>query len=135
MYDSSKIIAGLVIFIFLLTLPVWYNAFSSGEGPPIIPKPTGDCGKCVLPKIEMKAEHMKLLNQWRDEVVRHGDRYYEHGCADGKTALREKSLSKGCLTSDCHQSQEKFCDKCHNYVGITNYCWDCHIIPEGSTDG
>lgn len=134
MYDSRKIIAGLVIFIFLLTIPVWYNAFSRG-GRPTLDKPTGECGLCVLPKNEMKATHMKILDKWRDEVVREGSRYYEHKCANSETSMRLKSLTEGCLTSDCHKSQANFCDKCHIYVGVTNYCWDCHIIPEVPTDG
>jgi hypothetical protein len=135
MYDSRKIIAGLVIFIFLMTVPVWYNAFSKGGGRPVIELPKGDCNRCVLPKGEMKAKHMQILDQWRDEVVREGSRYYKHQCKDNTTMLRQKSLTKGCLASDCHKSKKDFCDKCHNYVGVSNYCWDCHVIPKEPTDG
>ena len=67
---------------------------------------------------------MDLLNTWRDEVVRDGIRF-----EDGIDGNRyEKSLSNTCL--GCHLSKEKFCDRCHNYVGVEPYCWECHIIPE-----
>ncbi len=123
MYDSGKIITGLVIFVLFITFPVWYNHLDAGEPP----KPDIDvatAGKqCVRPAAEMRANHMKLLNQWRDEVLRTGDRQFFE--LDGKKY--QKSLQNTCMK--CHTSKKKFCDKCHEYASVSPYCWDCHIAP------
>jgi hypothetical protein len=31
---------------------------------------------------------------------------------------------------ECHSNKTKFCDQCHNYMGVAPYCWDCHIAPK-----
>ncbi len=72
----------------------------------------------------MRANHMRLLNDWRDLVVREGERTYT--AADGK--VYEISLTGTCLK--CHSNKETFCDRCHDYAGVTPSCWNCHIIPE-----
>jgi hypothetical protein len=79
--------------------------------------------KCVEDKAFMRANHMKLLNVWRDEAVREGKRVYT--AKDGRTF--EKSLTGSCIR--CHSSKEQFCDRCHNYVGANPSCFDCHIVP------
>ena len=122
MYDAKYIIPGLVVFLVLITLPLWYNPAmgKSGAGPELeIPE-----GVCVLEGELMKGEHMQVIDDWRDEVVREGERYYVH--PDGET--REKSLTNTCL--GCHTDKTQFCDKCHDYAGVKPYCWDCHVIPE-----
>ena len=86
--------------------------------------PQGEPG-CVLPTGEMRASHMELLNDWRDLVVRDGERVMTTW--DGRQARR--SLTASCL--GCHTEKEKFCDRCHGYVGVTPYCWDCHLTPKG----
>ena len=35
MYDSGKIITGLIIFVLFITFPIWYNHLDAGE----VPKP------------------------------------------------------------------------------------------------
>jgi [DsrC]-trisulfide reductase subunit J len=125
MYDGGKIITGLVIFLVLITFPIWYS-LASGKGG-IVPEPEKATGTtCVESTEYMVTSHMDLLIQWRDEVVRGGDRF--HKMPDG--TMVEKSLTNTCL--DCHKDKKKFCDKCHDYAAVTVYCWDCHIIPEGS---
>jgi len=79
---------------------------------------------CVEPKSYMKAEHMQLLNVWRDTVVRSAKRIY----VNSKGEKYEMSLSNTCL--DCHTEKAEFCDKCHNYASVTPYCWDCHVDPK-----
>jgi hypothetical protein len=69
----------------------------------------------------MKAEHMQLLDVWREAVVRRGERTYVS--PDGKEY--DMSLSNTCL--DCHANKTEFCDRCHNYASVQPYCWDCHI--------
>jgi hypothetical protein len=121
MYDAKYIIPGLVIFLLLILMPYWWTwALGAGEAPVLEPLE----GQCVLEGGQMKGEHMQILDDWRDEVVRDGERYYLH--PDGET--REKSLTNTCL--GCHGDKTQFCDKCHDYAGVDPYCWDCHNIPE-----
>ena len=61
---------------------------------------------------------------WRDEVLRDGDRKLVE--VAGKKY--EKSLMVGCL--NCHQDKKKFCDECHTYAAVKPYCWDCHYPPK-----
>ncbi|KIX13463.1 sulfate reduction electron transfer complex DsrMKJOP subunit DsrJ [Dethiosulfatarculus sandiegensis] len=121
MYDKGKIISGLVIFVALVLLPFWWQAGSAGVKPdPQLPKAEKTC---VMSKEMMRTEHMQILNQWRDDVVRDADRLY---VADNGKKF-EMSLSNGCMR--CHNDKEKFCDQCHNYLGVNPYCWDCHLTP------
>jgi len=125
MNDKGKIIAGLVIFFALLTTPFWFNM---GKAAPV-PKPelSKNAGKkCIRPTEWMRAEHMQLLNDWRDTVVRDAKRTYIN--EEGKSF--DMSLSNTCL--DCHDNKAQFCDRCHDYASARPYCWDCHIDnPKG----
>jgi [DsrC]-trisulfide reductase subunit J len=125
MYDAGKIITGLVIFLVILTIPIWYNAAmgkADSKLDPVLPKYEK---KCVESKDYMRESHMDLLNQWRDAVVRDGKQDYTS--SDGKTY--RMSLTGTCLK--CHDDKEKFCDRCHGYVDSDPTCWDCHLEPKG----
>jgi hypothetical protein len=128
MYNGGKIIAGLIIFLGLLTYPVWSNVGRSMDkitpnlDTPVINKL--DKKECVQPKEEMRTGHMKVLDEWRDDVIRNGKRDIIH--LGGK--VFEKSLQNGCM--QCHSNKSKFCTKCHNYAGVKPYCWDCHFVIE-----
>ena len=129
MSDKVKIIIGLMIFIILITFPIWYN-FAQGKAayqPEIEVATQNTPGKdvCVKEAEYMRTSHMDVLNEWRDKVVREGNRDYVG--FDGKE-YKMISLTHTCL--DCHSNKDKFCDRCHNYVGVDPYCWECHIIPE-----
>ena len=127
MYDGGKIIAGLVIFLVLVTFPWWFGAaLGQNDGPPD-PKLAPEAGSaCVMPKEFMTAYHMDLLDDWRDEVVREGLRV--HIAPDGQRY--DKSLTNTCLA--CHTNKDQFCDACHDYLGVTPYCWDCHLETKGA---
>ena len=126
MYDQGKVIAGLVIFVVLITFPFWYNLGKAAPAPE--PKLSGKAAlagqQCVESKQYMKAEHIQILNDWRETVVRDAKRIYVN--IDGKKF--EMSLSNTCL--DCHTEKAEFCDKCHNYASVSPYCWDCHVDPK-----
>lgn len=125
MYDAGKIIGGLVVFIGLATSPFWYSAVSGQSGErPELERPAGET-RCVEPLKTMTESHMDLLDDWRDTLVREGVRTYT--ATDG--TQYEISLTATCL--GCHKDRSKFCDQCHNYVGVSPYCWDCHVDPEG----
>jgi hypothetical protein len=126
MYDASKIVAGLAVFVVLATSPLWYN-FLSAASPeaPDLKLPTNGSTECVEAKDFRRANHMDLLDQWRDTVVRDDVRTYTSEMSGKDYTM---SLSDTCL--DCHSNKEKFCDACHTYSAVDPYCWDCHVIPE-----
>ena len=124
MYDAGKVIAGIIIFLCLITFPVWYNVV--GGKAAYIPdlKIVTQEKQCVESKEYMRANHMQLLNEWRNTVVREGNRVYV--ASDGRKY--DMSLSKTCM--ECHVNKADFCDKCHNYVGVKPTCFNCHVVPE-----
>lgn len=130
MFNSGKIILGLAIFAAFATFPFYYNTGTAITKPepkvdtPEIMKLPESERKCVEPKEFMRAEHMQLLNQWRDSAVRDGNRVYVS--SNGK--LYNISLQNTCL--HCHSNKKKFCDECHNYMAVKPYCWDCHLAPK-----
>jgi uncharacterized protein (DUF3084 family) len=128
MNDKKLITAGLVIFMVLFTFPVWYNLGSASPAPEVVLSEKAKAAKeCVRSKEFMKANHMQILDLWRDTVVRTGERTYES--PNGKQY--NMSLSSGensCM--GCHASKAEFCDRCHNYASVTPYCWECHIEPK-----
>ncbi len=124
MYDLGKVIVGLIVFLVLITFPTWYNV-ATGQAtyvPELEKAVKGE--QCVADTEYMRAKHMDLLNDWRDRVVRERERV--HTAPDG--TKYNMSLTNTCL--DCHENKEKFCDRCHTYLGVDPYCWDCHIIPK-----
>ncbi len=124
MYDKSKIIPGLMIFLGLITSPFWYNTVSGKSG--YVPKPEipADKKECVEPKAYIRVNHKDLLEAWKTSVVREGGAFYK--ASNQKRYLM--SLNRTCM--NCHTDKTKFCDQCHNYMGVTNKCWDCHIYPK-----
>ncbi|WP_319524227.1 sulfate reduction electron transfer complex DsrMKJOP subunit DsrJ [uncultured Desulfosarcina sp.] len=127
MKDKNKIFAGLAIFIVVVTLPFWFNLGKAAPAPELELTAKAKAAKtCVMPTEFMTANHMQLLDVWRHNVVRGGERMFVN--ADGK--LYDMSLSNTCL--DCHSNKKEFCDRCHNYASVRPYCWDCHIDnPKG----
>ena len=125
MYDAGKIVAGLAVFAVLATSPLWMNAISaeSPERPEIVGPPNGAV-ECVESREYMAANHMDLLDVWRDRVVRDDERNYTSELS-GKTY--EMSLSNTCM--DCHSNKSQFCDSCHTYAAVQPYCWTCHVDP------
>lgn len=124
MYNAGRILVGLIIFLVLVTIPIWYNVATgkAGYAPELEKAARGE--ECVRELEYMKAYHMDLLNDWRNRVVRYGERYETAG--DG--TRYELSLSNTCL--DCHVNKDKFCDRCHDYLGVQPYCWECHVVPK-----
>ncbi len=124
MRDRGIIIGGLILFLGLVTFPVWYNlaAGATAKGPE--PERPAREKTCVATLAYMRASHMELLTGWRDQVVREHARDYV--AFDGRTYA--KNLTGTCMK--CHTSKADFCDRCHTYAGVAPYCWDCHIDPK-----
>jgi len=125
MYDGWKIIIGLIIGIGLLIFPLFYNGLKAAKAPePELTAKAKEAKECIEPKSFMRTQHMKILDRWRNEAIRDANRLYE-----STTGMSfDKSLQNTCM--DCHSNKSKFCDQCHNYMGIVPYCWDCHIEPK-----
>ncbi len=127
--SKNMIITGLVIFVLTVFAPFWFNIITTTQAAPE-PELLGKAKvqkKCVLSKYDMRANHMSLLDEFRDSVVRDADRQYK--AANGYTF--NMSLSTGensCL--GCHEDKTRFCDTCHNYASVDPYCWDCHTNPK-----
>jgi hypothetical protein len=125
MYDAGKIIPALLIFLVLVTTPIWYGlARGQDSTAPVIVKPT-NADSCVEDTEWMRREHMQLVMQWRDESVRDGQRIY----VNSKGERFYKSLTGTCL--GCHTDKSASCDRCHDYLSVKPYCWDCHVVPGG----
>lgn len=123
-FDSQKIIPGLLLFVGLVTYPIWHNMVS-GKATYVpkleIPK---DQKECIEPKNIIRVHHKEILEDWRTSVVRNGIRVYQASNQKKYTI----SLNRTCM--DCHKDRTKFCDQCHTYMGVTNKCWDCHLYPK-----
>ncbi len=130
MADKIKIFVGLIVFLALAAFPIWYALGITKDAPTLdfpsdLELPHKRYSQCVKDKDYMIANHMDILDRWRDEVVRQGDNNTIE--IDGKEY--EKSLTKGCM--HCHTSRENFCAKCHDYADVQLTCWDCHLEPKG----
>ena len=127
MKDKKKILAGLAIFIAAISFPFWFNLGKAAPAPEVELTAKAKAAKsCVMSTEYMTAEHMQLLDIWRHNVVRSGERMFVN--PEGK--LFNMSLSNTCL--DCHSNKKEFCDRCHDYASVRPYCWDCHIDnPKG----
>ncbi|RPJ09055.1 MAG: cytochrome C [Deltaproteobacteria bacterium] len=125
MHDTGKIILGLIVFLSIVTYPVWHNAISGKAGYVPAPKVAPDKKQCVEPKQVIRIIHRDLLTDWRESVVRKGMRTYL--ASDAKAY--PMSLNRTCM--NCHTDKGEFCDQCHHYMGIKPRCWDCHNYPKG----
>lgn len=124
LYDGKKIIPGLIVFLGLVTYPVWHNLASGKINYVPKPKLPADKKECVEPKEVIRINHKTLLEDWRNSVVRNAGKTYV--AYNKKTYTM--SLNRTCM--NCHKDKAEFCDQCHNYTGVTNKCWDCHIYPK-----
>ncbi|MFW6324022.1 MAG: sulfate reduction electron transfer complex DsrMKJOP subunit DsrJ [Desulfovibrionales bacterium] len=124
MYDGGKILIGIIIFLALFAFPLWYNVGGPAYATPELQE-VEKADNCIRETDWMRAEHMSLLNEWRDDVVRADKRLY---LSEELGEAVPMSLQNTCM--DCHTSKTEFCDKCHNDLGVSPYCWDCHIPPK-----
>ena len=124
MYDTWKIIGGIVIFLIVVLSPIWHNAVTGRASYVPELKLPADEKQCVESAPYMRVNHIELLNLWKETVVRTGERTYKAG--DGKTYTM--SLVGTCMK--CHSDKAEFCDRCHNYANVQPKCWDCHVAPK-----
>ena len=125
MNKKTKIILFIVVFCAILIIPFAVNAGNkttsvdvSLDTPEI--NAMGDNKQCIEDAQWMRENHMKLLDQWRNDVVRDGSTQYVSSTGQ----VYEKSLDDTCLK--CHSNPEEFCHKCKESANVEFYCWDCH---------
>ena len=121
MTEKILIFSVLVVFLLGASFPFW-QSIDPDDFPKVAMETKGE--QCVAPAEYMRKNHMLLLNNWRDSVVRDGERF--HIMPDGSRV--EKSLTKTCL--GCHVSKKQFCEECHTYASVKPYCWECHVVPK-----
>lgn len=147
MYKGGKIIASLIIFVGLFTIPFFYNMGKVNAGPdvdlntPAIQALAPADQQCVESPEFMRANHMQLLSQWREASVREGQTVYTN--SNGKEF--EISLQDTCL--NCHYTEAEkvantegtsnpafaspqFCSSCHDYNAVKPLCYSCHFEPK-----
>jgi hypothetical protein len=123
MSDRAKALSGLAVFLVLVAFPVWQTLGAAGDAArPELELPEDETS-CVEETEYMTARHMELLNEWRNAVVREGER--EYTSTSGETYTM--SLTGTCM--DCHDNRERFCTRCHDYSNVEPRCWDCHVEP------
>ena len=122
MYNRGWVIAGIILFTAAAAFPFFWYAVGQDKPFPVLELPAGE-KKCVESKRFMRADHMRLLDAWRNSVVR--DQMLIYSATDGS---RYKMNLRGTCFG-CHESKGKFCDPCHEYSNITPPCWDCHVAP------
>ena len=124
MYKGGRIIAFAALFCLAVLSPFIVNLANAAPAPETsLDTPAINAQQtkeCVASTEYMKDNHMQLLDEWRNDVVRDGSREYES--ASGQ--VYEKSLDGTCL--ECHSNREEFCDSCHDDASVEPYCWDCH---------
>ena len=126
MSDRTKVVIALVVVLVLAAFPTWQALGAAGHaGRPELDLPENET-ECVEDTEYMTARHMELLNQWRNAVVREGET--EYTSTSGETYTM--SLTGTCM--DCHDNQETFCQRCHDYANVAPRCWDCHVEPGGA---
>ncbi|MDL2207427.1 sulfate reduction electron transfer complex DsrMKJOP subunit DsrJ [Desulfovibrio sp. OttesenSCG-928-M16] len=125
MYNAKYIWPGILVFVVLFTAPFWLNIGGSDYERPVVALPVAE-KECVEPREYMAAEHMQLLDTWRDMALREEKR--EYVATSGKAW--EISLQNTCMK--CHTNKVDFCDKCHDSNSVDPYCWDCHLEPRGN---
>jgi hypothetical protein len=121
--------AFLLVITAVLTFPLWYSRAETSAPAPIVHPSSGEC---IEPVEVMRKNHMTMLYDWRDSVVRTSAkdrRWY----VNSKGVRFEKSLTRTCL--GCHESRRTFCDRCHERVSVTVTCFQCHASDHVSYDG
>jgi hypothetical protein len=147
MRNPAKIIIGIIIFLALLSIPIWVTqASGNAEKVPDLTLPTKEAmevvtgdpdytGGCIEDTEYMRLHHMDLLYQWRAWAVR-TDSDNDPGevtWTDANGVKHVFSLDGTCL--GCHTSREEFCNQCHDYTATQPGCWECHEELYNDSEG
>lgn len=133
---KARATAAVLVFFIILASPFLVagakgEMFRGVDKPELDPAIEGPCVKKNenyitddIAKEEMRINHMKILKDEREAAVRDGERNEDHSL-------------RNCFK--CHENEEEFCDKCHEYSGVSPNCFDnaagCHSTEPSSADG
>ena len=117
--DGRALLALMLVLIMLLPLGCYLarSVIALGNKPePFYESHVSQGGTCLweMKAGEVRLHHWEELRRIREDVIRYGKR-------------DEKGLY---ACQNCHKSRANFCDRCHNSVGLTPDCFDCHPYPE-----
>ena len=133
MRKKTNIVVGVLVFLLVMTSPIWLNLGQSASATEVsLDTPTinaMDEKKCIYDTEYMRENHMEILHQWKVQVVRDGNRTVV--TPDGREF--EMSLQNTCL--DCHSNYEEFCRACHDQNGVDPNCWTCHTNSSTKVTG
>ncbi|MBF0437624.1 MAG: hypothetical protein HQL93_00740 [Magnetococcales bacterium] len=101
-------------FLIVTLFAVWTVLPYSGWADPPQPEKAVR-GPCVRNPEWMRRNHMDFLKHKREETVRKG------------ISVKSESFL---ACANCHQSRERFCDRCHAYVSVAPNCFECHQYPK-----
>ena len=154
MYKGGRIIASLIIFVAFLSFPFFYNLGKANAGPVNLDaniKLTANT-QCVEPASYMLANHMQLLNQWRQAYVRDGMTVYTNsqgkqfeinldtcikchstGTESNPVGTINPATNPVGVSNPALNTSDQFCISCHNYASVKPTCWSCHSEPGEAT--
>lgn len=125
MYKPIRIIIFIAVFLCIALFPVLLNHGQAAANlTPALETPEIEALEdraCIESTEYMRSEHMHLLDDWRNEVIREGKTEYTSSSGQ----VFDMSLEEGCF--DCHSNRSEFCLSCHDYVGVEVDCWNCHV--------
>ncbi len=126
LYNGKYILPALGAFLLVATVPIWHGLAARSPAFQSPPNPKGE--RCIEPKAFMRAEHMRMLIRWRDEVVRDNNRIYT--ATDGRKWEKSLKTCVGCHGHTDAQGKSTTaaadCTECHTYVNARLDCWNCH---------
>lgn len=124
MYKPARIGAFVVVCLAILLAPLLINhaqapqPMTSALATPQIE--ALDQHRCIESTEYMRADHMKLLDDWRNEVLRGTATMYQSSTGQ----IYDMSLEETCFS--CHSNRAEFCLSCHDVVAVSTDCWNCH---------
>lgn len=122
-YNPKAVIIGIVIFVAIFSSPFWMSWIGQNYTKTGVTLPASE-KTCIEDTEFMRAQHMRLLDEWRDQALRQENRVYVSALNGKKWVI---SLQNTCMK--CHTNYTEFCEKCHVANSVYPYCWTCHIIP------
>ncbi|WP_088186428.1 sulfate reduction electron transfer complex DsrMKJOP subunit DsrJ [Desulfosporosinus sp. FKA] len=123
MYKGGRIIASLVVFVAFLGFPFFYNMGKANAEPKNLAeniKLIESTQHDIEPASWMIANHMKLLDQWRQAYVRDGQTIYVNNRGE------KFPININTWSNTVGANSNQFCITCHNYVGVQLNCFSCH---------
>ena len=80
LYNKTPVYIGILILVVIITAPFWVGLFGKNYTSTGVTTPKE--AACIENVEFMRAQHMRLLNEWRDQALRHENRTYV--ATDGK---------------------------------------------------